>query len=44
MGNLYFKLFGGKPNEMGRSVPIKLFTKKEEGIKWLLGQLEENKK
>ncbi|CAA6804806.1 MAG: Unknown protein [uncultured Aureispira sp.] len=44
MGNLYFKLFGGKPNEMGRSVPIKLFTKKEAGIKWLLEQLEENKK
>ena len=44
MGNLYLKLFGGKPNEAGRVVPIKLFTKKEEGIKWLLSQLKENKK
>jgi hypothetical protein len=44
MGNLYLKLFGGKPNEAGRVVPIKLFTKKEEAIKWLLGKLEGNKK
>ena len=43
MGNLYLQLFGGKPNEAGRVVPIKLFTKKEEAIKWLLEKLEENK-
>lgn len=40
MGNLYLKLFGGKPNEAGRVVPIKLFTKREEGIEWLLGKLK----
>jgi hypothetical protein len=44
MGNLYLRLFGGKPNEEGRIVPTKLFTNKEEGVKWLLGQLGENKK
>lgn len=40
MGNLYLKLFGGKPNEAGRVVPVKLFTKREEGIEWLLGKLK----
>lgn len=44
MGNLYLKLFGGKPNEAGRVVPIKLFTKKEEAIKWLLEQINRLKK
>lgn len=43
MGNLYLQLFGGKPNEAGRVVPIKLFTKKEDAITWLLEKLKENK-
>ncbi|CAA6804834.1 MAG: Unknown protein [uncultured Aureispira sp.] len=29
-GNLYLKLFGGKPNETGRVVPVKLFIKNKE--------------
>lgn len=44
MGNLYLKLFGGKPNEVGRVVPVKLFTKKEEAIKWLLEEMKEPRK
>ncbi|CAA6804815.1 MAG: Unknown protein [uncultured Aureispira sp.] len=43
MGNLYLKLFGGKPNEAGRVVPIKLFTKKKEAIKWLLQEVKRAK-
>lgn len=44
MGNLYLKLFGGKPNEVGRIVPAKLFTNREEAIEWLLGRIELQKK
>lgn len=29
MGNLYFKLSKGKPNEIGRLIPTKLFRKKK---------------
>lgn len=38
VGNLYLKLSKGKPNEAGRVVPTKLFTKKEEAVKWLLNK------
>jgi hypothetical protein len=40
MGNLYLKLSKGKPNETGRIVPVRLFTNKEEAIKWLLGRMK----
>lgn len=43
MGNLYLKLSKGKPNEAGRVVPTKLFTKKEEAEEWLLEEIEKNK-
>lgn len=39
MGNLYLKLFRTKPNEAGRVVPNKLFTKKEEAVEWLLQEM-----
>lgn len=39
VGNLYLKLSKGKPNEAGRVVPTKLFTKKEEAEKWLLQEM-----
>jgi hypothetical protein len=44
VGNLYLKLSGGKANEAGRIVPVRLFTKKEDAIKWLLEQIEKHKK
>jgi hypothetical protein len=44
IGNLYFKFFGGKPNEVGRIVPVKLFTEKELAVKWLLEEVEKYKK
>lgn len=42
VGNLYLKLSKGKPNEAGRVVPTKLFTKKEEAEKWLLSKINGN--
>lgn len=43
MGNLYLKLTGGKPNETGRVVPVKLFSDKEEAVKWLLEEMKKSK-
>ena len=43
MGNLYLRLFGSKPNESGRVVPNKLFTKKEEAEEWLLKEIAKHK-
>jgi hypothetical protein len=43
VGNLYFKISGGKLNEVGRIVPVKLFTDKEAAVKWLLEKMEEHK-
>lgn len=44
IGNLYFKLSKGKPNETGRVVPVKLFTDRDVATKWLLEQIKEHKK
>jgi hypothetical protein len=41
VGNLYFKLSRGKPNEEGRVVPAKLFTDEELAVKWLLEKMKE---
>lgn len=43
VGNLYFKLSNGKPNESGRIVPTRLFTDKKEATKWLYEQLKKYK-
>ncbi|CAA6804824.1 MAG: Unknown protein [uncultured Aureispira sp.] len=45
IGNLYLKLSKEKPNEAGRIVPMKLFTKKEVAEAWLFEQIDaaENK-
>ncbi|WP_052592422.1 hypothetical protein [Aureispira sp. CCB-QB1] len=40
VGNLYFKLSGGKPNETGRIVPTKLFNNRKQAIEWLLDEIE----
>lgn len=43
VGNLYLKLSKENPNEAGRVVPTKLFTKKAEAEKWLLAEIEKQK-
>lgn len=43
IGNLYFKMSKGKPNEAGRVVPTKLFTDKETAIKWLVEEIAKHK-
>ena len=43
IGNLYLKLTKNKPNEAGRVVPVKLFTKKEVAEEWLLGEIAKNR-
>ena len=43
IGNLYFQLSKGKPNEAGRIIPTKLFTDKQIAIEWLLQQMAKYK-
>ena len=42
IGTLFMKLSKEKPNEAGRIVPLKLFTKKEVAEEWLLDELKKN--
>lgn len=40
MGNMFMRLTKNKPNEAGRTVPIKLFNTDEKAVEWLREQLK----